>query len=206
MARAHLSFSLGRACLRVPPSGAPELGAAAQARLRHRPRTMPVLWRRAEDQTTDTSTTTGGRSRSVLLTVDNFSAKAASSRSWASEALSAPILIVMRIWSRDVGTPVIPTAPRASNSLCMLTFISRSSMPCRAACAAIAVAVHDAIDARKSQPGFGPVPSPPIEPGMSVTAFSPADPLISHRSPPRQTAVAEDVALRAADGRSRNSR
>jgi hypothetical protein len=28
--------------------GAPELGAAAQARLRHRPRTMPVLWR-AED-------------------------------------------------------------------------------------------------------------------------------------------------------------
>jgi hypothetical protein len=47
--RRHLGFSLGRACLRVAPSGAPELGAAAQARLRHRPRTMPELWRRAED-------------------------------------------------------------------------------------------------------------------------------------------------------------
>lgn len=38
-----------RACLRVPPSCAPELGAAARERLRHRPRTMPELRRLVED-------------------------------------------------------------------------------------------------------------------------------------------------------------
>jgi hypothetical protein len=50
-------------------------------------------------------------------------------------------------------------------------------MPAIAARMAIAVAVHDAMAARKSQPGFAPVASPPIGAGMSVTTFSAPGPV-----------------------------
>src|SRR5262245_17199718 len=79
-------------------------------------------------------------------------------------------------------------------------------MPRRAARMAIAVAVHEAIEARSSQPGFGPAPQPPIAVGMSVMAISPWGPVTSHCSPFSHVALAGGFDFLAAAGRSRNTR
>src|SRR3954447_15731893 len=71
---------------------------------------------------------------------------------------------------------------------------------------AIAVAVHEAIEARSSQPGFGPMASPPMAVGMSVTTVSPWGPVTSHRSPFCHVALAGGFDFLAAAGRSRNTR
>src|SRR3954454_16351592 len=71
---------------------------------------------------------------------------------------------------------------------------------------AIAVAVHEAIEARSSQPGFGPAPSPPMAVGMSVMTISPWDPVISHRSPFCHVALAGGFDFLPAAGRSTNTR
>jgi hypothetical protein len=76
-------------------------------------------------------------------------------------------------------------------------------MPRWAACMAIAVAEQAAIEARSNHPGLGPDPSPPIAAGMSVTAFSPDGPMISHCNPSRQTAEAQGFGFKPADGRCR---
>ena len=121
-------------------------------------------------------------------------------------APSAPILIDMRMPSSAVETCGMPTNPRASNSLWTLTSRVFSSMPRIAAFMAMTVAAQEAMPARSSQPGLDPAPLPPIGSGMSLTAFSPPGPAISHRSPSRQTAVAVALGLRAAAGLSRNTR
>src|SRR5215510_3749425 len=70
----------------------------------------------------------------------------------------------------------------------------------------IAVAVHEAIEARSSQLGFGPAPSPPMAVGMSVMTASPWEPVTAHRSPFCHVALAGGFDFLAAAGRSRNTR
>ena len=117
-----------------------------------------------------------------------------------------PILIDTRSPLSAVETPLIPTIPRASVSLSTLTSSVLSSMPRMAACIAMLVAVHEAIEARRSQPGFGAASPPPMARGMSLAAFSPWEPVISHCKPCCQTAVADELRFLAASGRWLNTR
>lgn len=74
-------------------------------------------------------------------------------------------------------------------------------MPSIAARVAIDGAVHKSSDRRrKEQSRVFPAPFPPVGTDMSVMAFSPFGPSISHRKLPCQTAVAVVLGLRAANG------
>src|SRR2546425_5459051 len=60
---------------------------------------------------------------------------------------------------------------------------------------AITVAQHDAREALKNHPGFGPDAAPPIAAGMSVSICSPAGPLTRHFTPVMRMAVAGECWL-----------
>src|SRR5262245_40534420 len=105
-----------------------------------------------------------------------------------------------------VETPSMPVSPRASESLSTVTLSDVKVIPRRAARMAIAVAVQEAIEARSSQLGFGPTPSPPMAVSISVITVSPWGPVTSHRSPFCHVALAGGFDFLAAAGRSRNTR
>src|SRR5437773_1152078 len=52
-------------------------------------------------------------------------------------------------------------------------------------------ALHDASEALRSQPGFGPEPPPPRAGGMSVDSLSPCGPVTTNFNPSSSTAVAD---------------
>src|SRR5215467_15653577 len=95
----------------------------------------------------------------------------------------------------SVGASGMPTRPRASDSLSTFTSSVSSAMPCMAARMAMAVAAHEAMPARNSQPGLEP--APPIGSGMSVMAQSAPGPDTSQDRPLRQIAVAAVFGLLA---------
>ena len=138
--------------------------------------------------------------RIVQATGECASPQAAIARSSSSLTPSAPSRAFTRRPVTEGAPSSMPRMRRWSLSASAITSRVVSATPRRAARIAITVAVHAASAARISQPGLGALPSPPMDPGMSVYTSSPPAPFTSNLSPSTRRATSAAAVLRAFAG------